>query len=324
MACLEHATELDPTVRAEVQERAAKFIPPGAGSTVRDLAAVGPMVLELLPGPEGCADEQTAYATVMTAGLIESDAAIPFLKPFRAHPSAKVRTQLLWNWQRFDLHEYFEEIVKQVPSDNVEYVAWTQKHLQMLIDAGFHAGLELCGLFTAEDVRTHLSPNELVSLTLADNYLFDDLRVLRDFTLLQRLALLSCPGIDDYSPLAELPLHHLYYTPFASNNILSFLPPSLSSLWLLYQDDPASMGIRQASEVTELRLQLPHSEGVGRWVAVCFPNLRTLAVDYHVHSELDVSALSALPHLKTLLIINGVPTRVPEALAQRVRIEARA
>ncbi|MFJ4411945.1 NACHT domain-containing protein [Streptomyces sp. NPDC088910] len=51
-ACLEHATELDPRVRAEVVHRAERLIPPRTAEDVQGLVSVGPLVLELLPGPE--------------------------------------------------------------------------------------------------------------------------------------------------------------------------------------------------------------------------------------------------------------------------------
>ncbi|MFI1351015.1 hypothetical protein ACH4UR_32750 [Streptomyces lydicus] len=50
LACLEHATELDPRVRQEVNERARAILPPRSREESRLLAEVGPFVLELLPG----------------------------------------------------------------------------------------------------------------------------------------------------------------------------------------------------------------------------------------------------------------------------------
>jgi hypothetical protein len=52
-ACLEHATELDPAVREDVQQRTAALLPPRSDEEARTLAAVGPVILDLLPGPEG-------------------------------------------------------------------------------------------------------------------------------------------------------------------------------------------------------------------------------------------------------------------------------
>ncbi|WP_330174444.1 NACHT domain-containing protein [Streptomyces sp. NBC_01498] len=57
-ACLEHATELDPEVRAEVQQRAGALIPPRSADQARALIEVGPVVLDLLPGPSERAAEE--------------------------------------------------------------------------------------------------------------------------------------------------------------------------------------------------------------------------------------------------------------------------
>ncbi|MET9221369.1 NACHT domain-containing protein [Streptomyces sp. NPDC003300] len=50
-ACLEHATELDPRVRAEVVHRAERLIPPRTAEDVQGLVSVGPLVLETASGP---------------------------------------------------------------------------------------------------------------------------------------------------------------------------------------------------------------------------------------------------------------------------------
>ena len=78
MACLEHATELDPDVRAAVEERARRLVPPRTDVDAEALAAVGPIVLELLPGPDGLTDEEL-NATVRTAWTIGGEAALPVL-----------------------------------------------------------------------------------------------------------------------------------------------------------------------------------------------------------------------------------------------------
>lgn len=109
-ACLEHAAELDPDVRSEVEVRTARLIPPRNPEEARELASAGPMVLELLPGPDGLRDED-ARLVAITGTHVQSDAAIPFLARFTAHPSLSVRSQLMWGWDRFDRRLYAEQII---------------------------------------------------------------------------------------------------------------------------------------------------------------------------------------------------------------------
>ncbi|MFD3331677.1 NACHT domain-containing protein [Streptomyces sp. NPDC058700] len=107
---LDHATEVAPEVRDEVRARAAEVIPPRTPDEARELAAVGRLVLDLLPGPEGLTDGE-AETTVIAASHITVDAAIPYLSRFAAHPALAVRAQLVWAWQRFEARPYAEAVI---------------------------------------------------------------------------------------------------------------------------------------------------------------------------------------------------------------------
>ncbi|MEV6757455.1 NACHT domain-containing protein [Streptomyces sp. NPDC051214] len=112
-ACLEDAAELAPEVREQVELRVAEVIPPRTPEDARELAMVGPMVLDLLPGPDGL-DEEAASNVAITATSIPSDAAIPFLARFARHPALGVRSQLIWGWSRYDCRRYAEAVVAQL------------------------------------------------------------------------------------------------------------------------------------------------------------------------------------------------------------------
>ncbi|MEW2318101.1 NACHT domain-containing protein [Streptomyces bauhiniae] len=88
MACLEHATELDPAVRTRVQNLARRLLPPRTTEEARELSLAGPRVLELLPGPEGLSDEE-AEAVTATAALVGTDAAVPLLAKYTSHPASR-------------------------------------------------------------------------------------------------------------------------------------------------------------------------------------------------------------------------------------------
>ncbi|MER6126752.1 hypothetical protein ABT173_29915 [Streptomyces sp. NPDC001795] len=82
-----------------MESRAASLIPPRTTAEARALAEAGPLVLELLPGPEGLTDAE-ARAVVVAASLIGTDAAIPVPARFRSHSALPVRAQLTWTWHR--------------------------------------------------------------------------------------------------------------------------------------------------------------------------------------------------------------------------------
>lgn len=112
-ACLEHAAELSPEVREKVERRTSELIPPHSPEEARALAAVGPMVLDLLPGADGLTDEE-ARLVAITATHTPSDAVIPFLGRMARHPGFSVRSQLMWGWSRYDCRPYAEQIITQL------------------------------------------------------------------------------------------------------------------------------------------------------------------------------------------------------------------
>ncbi len=112
-ACLEHAVELAPGVRGEVERRTAQLIPPQSRREARELGAVGPMVLDLLPGPDGL-DDEDARDVAITLTHIRSDTAIPHLARFTRHPALAVRRQLMWGWGRFERRAYAEQVIARL------------------------------------------------------------------------------------------------------------------------------------------------------------------------------------------------------------------
>ncbi|MFG3099517.1 NACHT domain-containing protein [Streptomyces sp. NPDC048182] len=113
LACLEHAAALDPGVRAEVEQRAAALIPPRSPKDAKTLREAGPLVLELLPGPDGLTDEEAHGVTVAASLLADAEpaGALAVLRRFREHPSLVVRRQLVGTWDRFDTRQYAEEVL---------------------------------------------------------------------------------------------------------------------------------------------------------------------------------------------------------------------
>ncbi|WP_255953203.1 NACHT domain-containing protein [Streptomyces odontomachi] len=207
MACLEHATELAPGVRAEVEDRAALLIPPRSDEEARSLAALGPLVLELLPGPAGLSADE-ARRVVGTAGLIGTDAALPVLAQFSSHPDMDVRIHLGRAWGRVDVDQYAGEVLTHVDSDDFFIEVKSAEMLRALRFLGDRAKITVYGSFEASELAAALPPG-CRELVVADNPDIRSLAPLTELRSLERLGLYECPNIADLMPLVELGLKSL-------------------------------------------------------------------------------------------------------------------
>ncbi|WP_055567869.1 NACHT domain-containing protein [Streptomyces atriruber] len=150
-ACLEHAAELAPAVREEVERRTSALIPPHDVADAQALAKVGAMVLDLLPGPDGLSDDE-ALLVAITATRLDSDAAMPFLARFAQHQSLGVRSQLMWGWHRFDCRAYAEQIIARL--DGTDDIHFTLHTDEQVIE------LERLGLRPRKlDIRPEVTPD---------------------------------------------------------------------------------------------------------------------------------------------------------------------
>ncbi|MFJ4772283.1 NACHT domain-containing protein [Streptomyces uncialis] len=143
-ACLEQATELDPAVRARVAERVNALIPPPNPEAARELATVGPLVLDLLPGPGEYGEHESRMA-VITATRVQSDAAIPFLTRYAGTPYLSVRSQLVWSWFRFDTARYAEEVIAELDPEGLYFVVQNETELRVLGELGGRPLVQLWG-----------------------------------------------------------------------------------------------------------------------------------------------------------------------------------
>ncbi|MFI6683317.1 NACHT domain-containing protein [Streptomyces sp. NPDC050485] len=202
-ACLEHAPELDPQVRADVEERARELMPPRTWDEAEALAKVGPLVLELLPGPQGLTEEEAA-CVVRTAGLIGGDAALSVVSRFRGEERAMVRVQLSLAWRKFEAYEYVTEVLAPAPEWSTTYLSVRTeeqvaqlgrlRHMKLIILEGDHP--------LSDGLLAH---RDLTALTLAGNSVVDDLTPLGRLPALERLGLNVCPAVTDIAPVCDLP-----------------------------------------------------------------------------------------------------------------------
>jgi hypothetical protein len=205
VACLEQATELDPAVRADVEEQAATLIPPRTTREARELASSGPLALELLPGPEGLSDAE-ARAVVVTASLIDRDAAIPVLARFRNHPSLPVRAQLTWAWDRFDTERYAADVIAHLPADDLYFTAASAAHLRILHALGGRPRLQLVGDIEEAELSTWLAHDVTRMLVMRLNHKLGSLDCLSALRRLVHLDIHDSPDVGSLAPLAEIPL----------------------------------------------------------------------------------------------------------------------
>ncbi|WP_326619296.1 NACHT domain-containing protein [Streptomyces decoyicus] len=345
MACLEHATELDPRVRDEVHGRAGAILPPRTREESKLLAEVGPFVLELLPGPEGLEDDE-AQEVVATAALIGSDAALEVMKRFRSHPSLGTRYQLVWAWPKFDTDHFAQEIIRHL-GDDVTFSAASPAELRTLSALGGRPRTLVTGSFTPRELLGALHPGQLTHLTLESNPEIRSLEFIQEFPELESLTLWDCPSVTDFAPLAPLPLRtlsvigredggvpspcglgHLRHT---ENLMLTTpLPPGgLAALPTDARLTHLSLGMPIGSEGTQvtawphlqyLRLELTTQDfGEAQWRALThLSELEHLAFGAESRGALRVPPEVQLPQVKILSVLN-IPRHPASDLSRMLR-----
>ncbi|MFF9900826.1 NACHT domain-containing protein [Streptomyces longispororuber] len=209
LACLEDATTLDPSVRQEVESRAAGLIPPRTAAEARALAEAGPLVLELLPGPEGLTDDE-ALGVVYTARLVGTEFAVPVLKRFSAHTDTRVRSMVVGGWDAYDTDEYVDDVIAHVPHDDLFLSASTPAQCEALRRLASFPRVSISGGYTAEELLRYVDPEALRRLTVFDNPKVADLTPLTRLRRLTSLVLSNCPAVVDLGPLAALRLDWLF------------------------------------------------------------------------------------------------------------------
>ncbi|WP_406353074.1 NACHT domain-containing protein [Streptomyces sp. NBC_00658] len=299
-ACLEHATELDPAIREEVQRRTAALLPPRSIDEARALAAVGPVILDLLPGPEGLEVDE-AEAVVTTASYIGGDAALTVMKKFRASTNSRVQSVLQSNWVNFDTEDYAREILAHIPGPGHVMVR-SPEQLASLRDLLTPGSVTFYGDFTSSEITGAIRPEELQTLVVSENSVLDGLDFLQGYTSLTHLSLNSCENVADLAPLAATSITGLDLYGCGAIRLDAF--QDLMGLTRLSLDlEFPHRGLEAlpvSGDLTHLSLgrlccrRLRTLEGITRW-----PNLTSL----NLCGPLDgFSQVSALPKLSYLML----------------------
>ncbi|CAL9495514.1 NACHT domain-containing protein [Streptomyces sp. enrichment culture] len=248
LACLEHATALDPAVRAEVEQRAGTLIPPRTTEDAHALAEAGPLVLELLPGPEGLTAEE-AHGVTVTASLLgeeEPEGALTVLRRFRNHPDLKVRRQLVGTWSRFDAGVYATEVLDHLDRTDLILTCESAEQRAAIARMRPWQRLHFRGRHRIEDILAAVpAPEAVAALTLSANPELTDLGTLTPFRSLRALSVHNCPAAGGVDRLADLPLSR-----FDCSNIAD--PNGLRTLRSLTR-----LSVNQRLPGTDLRQTLP-------------------------------------------------------------------
>ncbi|MEU7434422.1 NACHT domain-containing protein [Streptomyces sioyaensis] len=318
-ACLEHAAELDPRVREEVHQRARAILPPRSREESQLLAAVGPLVLELLPGPEGLEDDE-AQEVVATAALLASDAALEVMKRFRGHRTGGAH-QLAMSWPHFDTDRYAQEIMQHLDTGVAVTVA-SLPELRALKALGGRPHLTVGGPFTTRELRDGLVPGPVKTLHLTENPEISELDFLHGFPALETLSLWDCPGVESVAPLADL---HLDWLGISGPQDKTLSTPRglarlrhISQLSLYTPLPPGGLAALPAdAPLRHLSLGAPLGAaftGLARWPRLRSLQLQRLTDGFGKEQWGELTSLSSLETFSFGVADEGVTLRIPAGL----------
>jgi Leucine-rich repeat (LRR) protein len=114
VACLETSPELDPSLRAEIGQRAASLLPPKSLGAARAFASAGLFVLDLLASTQP-RNAREAAATIRAAAEMGVDEALPVLSRFAEDTRGIVQSELVMAWPRFDAEIYAQQVLSSLP-----------------------------------------------------------------------------------------------------------------------------------------------------------------------------------------------------------------
>ncbi|MFF7332200.1 NACHT domain-containing protein [Streptomyces sp. NPDC008150] len=306
---LEHATTLDPAIRAAVTFRATELIPPETAGDAEHLAMAGDIVLSLLPGPEQLSPRQ-ARATVMTIARIGGEAALEQLARFRQVPEREVRQEIADSWPYFDARSFAQVIFSGLPMDDLTLSVASPEQAACLGTLRRIPQLSLKGQLLTDDVvatvaslNVHalsITPSSAVSVTLPSLARLDDLR---------RLTVKSCDALADLSPLAEAGAEELDLHRLPHGADLGFLAGA-ARLRTLRVSSAYTVGIPATAlpQVTTLHMDAVLTPGGLPDLTGAFPSLTELTLRLtcqRYQMPVDVTPLRHACKLGTELILVG-------------------
>ncbi|WP_328893202.1 NACHT domain-containing protein [Streptomyces sp. NBC_00236] len=321
-ASVEHAPELDAAVRDDVRRRTEELLPPRTREEAEQLAAVGELVLELLPGPQDVEDEFSAGYVVMTAGLVGGETAYEVIRQYREDERPWVAGQLCEAWGAFDAETYAREILAAQAWEQPYVSAATAEQMSALRHVPEAHSVRLQG--SHRDLSPLVSRRELRKLFVFDNRELTDISPVASMRSLTEAGFSQCPEVRDLSPLYGLPLTLLsliqlhpglsagQLEPLTASTVVlghrfavgSFgelpLHTRLKSLYLIGQASELNLeGIERWTELEELRIE---SSSQLRYMAAAPSRSRLRSLTLDGLDDLDPAVLSGFPSLGKLVL----------------------
>jgi NACHT domain len=293
-----------PDVRALVTKAMADLIPPGTSAAADQLAAAGPFVLDLLPGPDGLVGRQpelVVRAMAKIAAQWNPPGAVEKILPFAANPAAGVLPQLLEAWGRpGDYEEYARDVLSEIDFSRFCVELQNRRRIE-------HIGYlrTITNLVLRNDIP-HLEPltglPRLHRLTLRDNAM-TNLRQLVGARSLQVVVLDRCSSLSgarpvDVSPLAGLGLRRLVVQGLTTRIDLT----SLAGFYLVSLR--LAGGALHGSPVLPAGLQVRHLcliGGVRRISLADVRGIRSIILGWAPTDD-ELAELARLPDLRRLVL----------------------
>ncbi|MEV6408641.1 NACHT domain-containing protein [Streptomyces bobili] len=300
-ASLHYATEIEPAARRLVEQRARLLMPPRSSEEADALAALGPGILDLLPGAEGLDDDEVD-PVVRTAATIGGDQAYAFLSRFaQSLTSESAPYELIEGWKNFDADPYAHDILLPF-SNHQNLVVQNEDQRNALPLLAPITAINFREAFPAEEIIEHLSPEHTKALNIYSGQALTDLKFVRQLPALKALVLSECSQLTHIDDLTGLPLSDLGLLQFPSGASFDALS-SLSELtelalytrlpWSNLEDMPAPL------DLTALRLARwidTPLRGISKWQL-----LKTLVINAGP-TPAEWREISSLSHLTELYI----------------------
>ncbi|MFJ3964496.1 NACHT domain-containing protein [Streptomyces sp. NPDC090036] len=311
-ACLEHAPELDPAVRTEIQSRTADLLPPSRFPQAEELARAGELVLDLLPEPADLTEREAAV-TIRTAALVGGPLALGLIARFRTDTRPQVAVELADNWRRFRTSDYVESVLAHAELNSTYVSVYTSEelaHLPLLAHAR-HISLR-DGHWLPDAV---INRPDLEGLTVHRDGRLTDLSPLTALQDLRYLGIYECPRIRDLAPLSGLPLRSLGLSRIAGGVSLEPLATlrSLTGFTLDFKADIAELADLPLPSTLQSLALFKGARHVGLVGLERWPELELLTISGE-RQALQLAAQQSVPALK-LLQLNGMVV-VPSMLAR--------
>ncbi|MGB0386920.1 MAG: NACHT domain-containing protein [Ardenticatenaceae bacterium] len=305
VACLETATELDPTLQQQVQTRLTKLVPPQNMEEAEALAAAGELAVPFLAFDREMEDE-VAAACVRALSLIGGEGALSTLVSYSRNQIKQYEfedqlfLELVRGWDSFETEAYFKQVLWKVR--DVYLTAQSMSFLEKL--------QSLSPLDPSADRPPPIALKALAQLPYLSRLTLRDLPALNELTPLAHLpnlsglALRELPALNDFTPLAQLPnLSRLYLLDLPALNDLTPLAqsPNLSRLDLIGL--PALNDLTPLLQLPNLsRLYLSNLPALDSFTPLAqLPNLSRLYL-HDLRALNDLTPLAHLPNLSRLYL----------------------